>query len=348
MISVLLPVRDGAATLDVALRSLREQTLPPDRVWAVDDGSTDSTEQILTRRSVQWPALRMLRTAGVGVAAALNRALECALAEPSIRWLARMDADDRCEPERLSRQLALTASDPALALVGCEVRHGGGTEAEAGMRRHVEWANSLHSHDELELGLWVDSPLPHPGWLVRADAFATVGPYVDSRDMPEDYEWLHRFFATARVRGWRAGKPRGGALLDWNESPGRLTRQDPAYAESAFLRVKARALARHHAARAAGREVHLLGLGPKAKALLPLLAEAGLSVSALVDVHPGKVGQIYGGFVTWGVDAWRARVREREGRVLAVSCLGSSSAREACFALCRAEGLDPLEGYLGL
>jgi hypothetical protein len=60
----------------------------------------------------------------------------------------------------------------------------------------------------------VDSPLPHPGWLVRADAFATVGPYVDSRDVPEDYEWLHRFFATARARGWRAGKPRGGALLD--------------------------------------------------------------------------------------------------------------------------------------
>src|SRR5688500_12161517 len=115
MITVLLPARDAARSLGAALESLRAQTLPPHRVVVIDDGSTDSTPALLN--DLRWPALRVLRTPGVGIARALNLGLSTI----SEGFVARMDADDVCHPQRLERQLAHLGPD--LDLVGCEVSY---------------------------------------------------------------------------------------------------------------------------------------------------------------------------------------------------------------------------------
>lgn len=346
MLSVILPVRDGARTLDSAIASLHAQTRRPNRVWLVDDGSTDSTPELLESWKARWSAIRAIRIPPKGIARALNTGLSACLAEEGSEWVARMDADDLCDPRRFEMQLGYAARDSRLALIGTEVIHGGATEQQGGMKRHIDWANALHSHEELELGLWVDSPLPHPSWMVRRDAFEAIGRYDESGTIPEDYDWLHRYFAAAPAFGFRAGKPEGAKLLDWNESDGRLTRTSGAYSAGAFDAVKVRALAERLRERSEEAELYLLGLGPKAKSLLPRFLEAKLPIRAIVDVHPRRVGIRYSGVEVWGIEDWKRAMSPE--RALALIGVGTPEAREECFRLCRNQGLKPLTGFLGL
>ena len=113
-VTILLPVRDGAAFLAAAVRSIQAQTLAEFELLAVDDGSTDATQAILTGFAAEDPRVRVLRQPAMGLVAALNRGL----AEARAPLVARMDADDLARPDRLARQVAALHATPAAALVG--------------------------------------------------------------------------------------------------------------------------------------------------------------------------------------------------------------------------------------
>lgn len=97
--SVVIPVRNGAATLSACLEALEEQSVPRDayEVIVVNDGSTDRTTEVLRRRPIQ-----VLETPGRGAAAARNRGFQASRGEvvlfldadcrPAVDWLARMVA----------------------------------------------------------------------------------------------------------------------------------------------------------------------------------------------------------------------------------------------------------------
>jgi len=279
MVSVLLPVRDAQATLPECLASLAAQTLPDYEVVAVDDGSRDASRQILEQAARRDHRLRVLGTAAQGLVAALNAGLALARAP----LLARMDADDVAHPERLARQAERLARDPALSVLGCAVAmlgHPG--HANAGMQAYVAWQNGLVDHAAIERDLWVESPLVHPSVMLRSATLRGVGGYRDCGG-PEDYElWLRGYAA-----GWRFAKLRE-TLLQWRDTPGRLTRVDPRYAPERFRAVKLGALARGPLA--GGREAVLWGAGRIGKAWSRALRAAGHRVAAFVEVDPARVG----------------------------------------------------------
>ena len=340
MLSVLLPVRDGAQTLDIALSSLEAQTVQPTECIVVDDGSTDGTREVLEGWQAKWPALRTVRTSGIGIGASLN----LGLSQCRFPWIARMDADDRCHPERFERQLKAAAEDRSRALISCQVSHWCDDPSYLGMQRHIEWANTMVEHDALEQALWVDSPLPHPTWLVHQRALEAVGRYDSSLEVPEDYEWLHRFFEKARQdSSLRAHKVGDEPLLDWADSSTRLTRTHGAYATNAFDFVKTRALARRFATK--NREIFIFGLGPKAKALFPLLNDA-LKIKAIVDVNPRHEGILYNGVEVWGAERWKNH--PRSSATLVLNCVGTPEARANCETACTEAGLKAGEGFISL
>jgi glycosyltransferase involved in cell wall biosynthesis len=280
-VSVLLPVRDAAATLGACLDSLAAQTLEDHEVVAVDDGSQDGSEAVLLARASADRRLRVVRRPRLGLVSALCTAL----AEARAPLLARMDADDVARPARLALQAERLEQDPAVDILGCRVACAAspGHVAGEGMLAYVEWQNGLVEHDAMARDRFVESPVVHPSVAARTATFRQLGGWRDF-DGPEDYDlWLRAFEAGLRFAKLEE------TLLEWRDSPGRLTRTDPRYAPGRFLALKLEALSR--GALAGGRDVVVWGAGPVGRALSRALRAAGHEVRAFVEVDPRKVGR---------------------------------------------------------
>lgn len=270
-------MRDGEATLGACLASLSVQTLADHEVVAVDDGSADGSGRLLRAHAARDARLRVLAAPPRGLVAALNHGLAACRAP----LVARMDADDVADPRRLEAQARRFRDADAPDVLAARVRVVG-DEAGPGMAEYVGWSNGLLTHEEMVADLFVESPLVHPSVMARAAALRALGGYRVF-DGPEDYDlWLR-----AHAAGLRFAKL-SEVLLDWRDSPRRLTRRDPRYGPDRFRALKIEALER--AALRAGRAVVLWGGGPIGKAWSRALRARGHRVCAFVDVHPRRLG----------------------------------------------------------
>lgn len=283
-VSVLLPVRDDEAYLPEAIASLEAQTDGDFEVLAVDDGSSDGSPDLLADWARSDPRVRVLAQPPSGIVAALERGR----AEARGRWLARMDADDICEPGRFAAQRALLSSDASLVVCGSHVRLFPRARLRDGARRYEKWLNATSEPQEVERALFVECPLAHPTFFLSAEAVKAVGGYRD-RGWAEDYDLL--------LRLWRAGGRLAKVpevLLRWRERPDRLQRTDDAYAPDAFVRCKIHHLTRsllRAAAKTSLRPAAVWGAGPVGKAFARALKKAGVELRAFVEVDPRKIGQ---------------------------------------------------------
>ncbi|MEE2730645.1 MAG: glycosyltransferase family A protein [Pseudomonadota bacterium] len=94
-ISVVIPLYNKRAHIERALQSVFSQTLKPDEVIVVDDGSTDGGGEWVLQE--YGSRVRYLRQPNGGVSRARNRGI----AEASHDYVAFLDADDRWEPHFL-------------------------------------------------------------------------------------------------------------------------------------------------------------------------------------------------------------------------------------------------------
>jgi len=319
-VSVLLPVRDGAAYLPECIESLRSQTFRDFEVLAVDDGSVDESLDILSRWSREDSRVVVTSQPPLGITAAL----EAGRSRAKGRYLARMDADDVSEATRFEKQRALLENDPDLAGCGAGVRYFPREALRDGGLRYEAWLNGIRTPDDVERNLFVECPLPHPTFFLRSSAVSEVGGYVD-RGWPEDYDLVMRLWAS----GSRFGVV-DRVLLHWREREDRASRQLAAYAPEAFRRCKVHYLLSTLARDREGLVVW--GAGPLGKAFAQEVQRQGGRVRAFVDLDERKIGQsIHGATVIPP-----SRVNEyRDG--YCVAAVGQIGARdEIRSALCAA------------
>ena len=116
LISVGMPVRNNAGTLDLAVRSLLTQTYGDFELLLIDDGSTDGTLDVM--RGFDDPRVRVLSDGqNRGLPARLNQAIAASSGE----LFARMDGDDVAYPHRFARQVELLRAEPTIDLLGAWV-----------------------------------------------------------------------------------------------------------------------------------------------------------------------------------------------------------------------------------
>ncbi|HUP18360.1 MAG TPA: glycosyltransferase family A protein [Gemmatimonadota bacterium] len=329
-VSVLLPVRNAARWLPDAIDSLGAQTFPDFEVIAVDDGSSDGSGAILEAWAAADPRVRVIASPPRGIVPTL----EAARAEARGRWLARMDADDVALPRRLERQAALMAVRPELAGCGTGVRYFPRAAVREGARRYERWINALVEPDEIERDLFVECPIPHPTFFLRADAVDAVGGWCD-RGWPEDYDLV--------LRLWEAGGSFAKVpeiLLEWRERPDRLSRTHPAYSSEAFRRCKVHFLDR---SLRKGRDVVIWGAGPTGKAFARALAAAGIRLRAFVELDPRKIGKRIHGAPVVSPDA----IDGLRG-AFCVAAVGQAGGREEIRAALSAAGWRELEEYVAV
>jgi glycosyltransferase involved in cell wall biosynthesis len=277
-VSVLLPCFNANQTLEPALQSLALQTFKDFEVVAVDDGSIDDTSKILRKWRLKDSRFRLISGPHRGIIPALNRGLEACQGD----YIARMDADDLCHRERLSRQVRFLEEHPQISVVGCLVSSPPGEEVRQGFRIYIQWLNSLVSDADIRTEIFVESPLAHPSVVLRKEWLERAGGYQD-HGWAEDYDlWLRLYLAGAKF----AKVPE--MLYIWRDRLQRLTRQDSRYSLENFLRAKAYYLTQGPLADRDG--VFIWGAGMMGRRISKHLSRQGAPLVSFVEVNPEKIG----------------------------------------------------------
>lgn len=191
LVSIGMPVYNGAKTLRQAVASIQDQSWQNWELIVVDDGSTDETLSIL--RTVADPRIRVFSDGkNLGIADRLNQAVRLSRGV----YFARMDADDISFPLRLSRQVAFLESHPRVDLVGSSVMVFKNGNVPVGVRMVPV------SHDRICAGPDQGFKLMHPTWMGRT-AWFRDRPYNRQALLCEDQDLLLRHYETSRFANIR-------------------------------------------------------------------------------------------------------------------------------------------------
>jgi glycosyltransferase involved in cell wall biosynthesis len=176
MISVIVPAFNAKAVLGVCLEALGSQTVPPDEVIVVDDGSTDGTAEL-----AQGYGVRLVRQANSGPSAARNAGARAAQGD----LLLFTDADCIPAPDWV-RRMTVPLADPSIAGVKGVYR----TAQQARMARFVQLEHE-DKYDIMMRSQFIDFIDTYAA-AYRRDVFLSAGGFDESLGGCEDQELSFR------------------------------------------------------------------------------------------------------------------------------------------------------------
>ncbi len=112
LVSVVIPVFNGAPFVEKAVESVRAQTIKDVEIIVVDDGSTDGTQAVLAELQESKGIIWLQQEHG-GPARSRNRGIAAARGE----FVALLDCDDIWLPDKLEAQLAIVRARPEVGVV---------------------------------------------------------------------------------------------------------------------------------------------------------------------------------------------------------------------------------------
>lgn len=189
VVSIVIPAYNGATLIGETLASLGAQTLTDWEALVVDDCSSDHTRELV--RSWPDPRVRLIENAvNGGPVTTRNRGVAAARG----RYLAGLDQDDLCRPERLARQVAYLEANPAIVLAGTQTE-----QLFEGKVLRMDYAP--HSTPHLIHWLsWIENPLAWSTVMVRADVARRLEPFTRPEILyAEDFDLYHRIIAFGRI-----------------------------------------------------------------------------------------------------------------------------------------------------
>jgi glycosyltransferase involved in cell wall biosynthesis len=185
-VSIIMSVRDAAETLNAALRSILWQTFTDWELILIDDGSRDDAVPRVAARAD--PRIRITcHGESRGLAYRLNEGIDVARG----RFIARMDADDVCYPQRLAIQAEFLRGNPAVDVLA--------TQAIV-FRRDGEIVAATRSpttHEQITANPYRRVPFFHPTWCGKAEWFRKFR-YDPRFKRGQDQELL--------LRAWRSSR----------------------------------------------------------------------------------------------------------------------------------------------
>ncbi len=189
MISIIIPAYNSATTLPRCLDSVLAQTWRDLEILVVDDGSTDSTRQILSQYG---PPVRYLYQENQERSAARNAGMRHATGD----FIAFLDADDTWLPHKLARQMQAFQDDPQLDLVYAQAY----LMDENGTRLGITGSYPpLEDHETFYCRLLLGNLIPSPTPVVRRSRCNAVEGFDPALRQGEDWDYWLRLVKDARV-----------------------------------------------------------------------------------------------------------------------------------------------------
>jgi glycosyltransferase involved in cell wall biosynthesis len=162
-----------------AVDSILRQSLPDFELLIIEDPSPRPAADLL--KDLNDPRIRHLERRAKGT---LVDSLNAGLAEARAAWVARADADDICEPDRLQKQLAYSREHPEVDVLGSQLVIIDDQDEPAGYRAYPQ------EHDAIVRGMTRFNALAHPSVVFRKERVLAAGGYRPFFN--EDYELWSR------------------------------------------------------------------------------------------------------------------------------------------------------------
>lgn len=187
--SVVMGVYNGGDTLAPTLDSILAQSDGDFELIVVDDGSSDDTPRVLAEYAARDPRVRVLTQENRG----LTRALIAGCAAARGTYIARHDAGDLSNPERLRRQRALLDAESRVVFVSCATEYVG-PRGEHLYTAHPTGraAAPIATIDPTWPHGVIDGPTHHGSVMFRRDAYERAGGYRAEFRYGQDWDLWYR------------------------------------------------------------------------------------------------------------------------------------------------------------
>jgi glycosyltransferase involved in cell wall biosynthesis len=187
-VSVVLPIYNVAAHIEATINSILRQSFTDFELLVFDDCSTDGTAAVVERLAATDNRLRFFRNPqNLGRAGTDNLALTYATGE----FIAKMDGDDLCHPERLAQQVAYLKQHPDINVVGSWMQNFGSST----------YLNRYPTHpDDAQVLTLFTLPTGNPSVMLRASLFREKGMHYDAAlRQSEDFDFFGRYIRELRI-----------------------------------------------------------------------------------------------------------------------------------------------------
>ena len=175
-ITVVVNTYNDRAHIGRAIRSVLNQTQPPEDIIVVDDGSSDGTGEYL--KAEFGDRLIYHYHPNRGLPASRNVALELS----SGRWLAFIDSDDYWAPEKLELTITETIDRPSVGMVACA---GVQCTPEGKLLCDLELPKP-YSMGVVRSELRRRNPFSPSGVMIRRDVLKHIGGWPEDMRYAED------------------------------------------------------------------------------------------------------------------------------------------------------------------
>ena len=177
-VDIVMPVYNGEKTIDESIQSILNQTHQKFRLWIVDDGSTDQTQEVCQK---------YLTDARIHYEKLMHQGISCTLIAgvnmTQGEFIARQDADDVWMPWHLEMVLYQLESTPSLDIVGSRV-----TAEEDEKNRKLKRNKQNHLFGEkLWFQLAYQNVFNHSTVIFKKSAYEEAGGYQSGYDGFEDW-----------------------------------------------------------------------------------------------------------------------------------------------------------------
>lgn len=190
LVSIIMPVYNNAEYLKEAIESIINQTYQNWELIVIDDGSVDESCNIIMSYLKKEKRIKLISRENMGLVYSLNEGIEYARGE----FIARMDGDDLCSPDKIEKQINYMWENPDVQIVGTNVKLFFEEGVSEKLKRESE-VNQRHWNEKIDsenrfMSNMEGFKVVHATWMIRKCVFEQIGKYEN--EITEDGEFLFR------------------------------------------------------------------------------------------------------------------------------------------------------------
>jgi glycosyltransferase involved in cell wall biosynthesis len=182
-ISVIMPIYNSEKFLEMAIKSILNQTFTDFEFIIIDDGSEDKSSEIV--KNFNDARIKFFEREKLGISEQLNFGIE----KSSSELIARMDADDLCYKDRLKNQFELLKKNKSINLVGTNFYLIDEKSKIIGLKKFPE------NQNEIEFMMPILTSICHASMMTYKKIITAVGNYSQISPYAEDQELFLRIIS---------------------------------------------------------------------------------------------------------------------------------------------------------